>query len=176
MKPAHILILPLFSFAAAVSTAVADNVIVVAAQETVASVAPPSVRDSVVSLPPLTFKLRAAIRCVGDPVSVTLSVADTFVTRDRDELDGQRAAEASLTVPAQQLAMAPVRKFCTDDENESEDELLAQGFATVHASLQCEDESGISVLYASAPLNVKLSCVRQSNDSEVDQEPSTGTR
>lgn len=176
MKSCQAAILALFVLAAAVSTAVADNVIVVAAQEAEATVAPRSVRARIVDLPPLTFKLRAAIRCEGDPVSVTLSVADTFVTRGRDELDGQRATEASLTVPAQQLVLTSSRLFCTDDEDESADELFAAGFATAHASLRCEDESSVSALYASAPLNVKLSCARLPDDNEIDQDPSTGTR
>lgn len=176
MKSCQAPILALFVLAAAVSTAVADNVLVVAAQEAEATVAPRSVRARVVDLPPLTFKLRAAIRCKGDPVSVTLSVADTFVTRGRDELDGQRATEVSLTVPAQQLVLPSNRLFCTDDEDESADALFAAGFATAHASLRCENQSDVSALYASAPLNVKLSCDRLPDDSEIDQDPSTGTR
>jgi hypothetical protein len=176
MKSCHPAILALFVIAAPVSTAVADNTIVVAAQEAEASVAPRSADTRVVSLPPLTFNLRAAIRCAGDPVSVTLSIADTFVTRGRDELETERATEVSLTVPAQQLALAPVRQFCVEDETESGDELVAPGFATAHASLQCENETGVSMLYASAPLNLKLSCARSPDVVEVDQDPSTGTR
>jgi len=159
--------------ATAVSTAMADSLIVVAAQEAEAVVAPRSAHARAVNLPPLTFRLRAAIRCAGDPVSVTLSVADTFITRDRDELDGQRAAEAELTVPARQLTMASDRRFCVANDIETEDELFAPGFATAHASLTCEDETGASVHYASAPLNVKLSCDREPVDSGVDQDPSS---
>jgi hypothetical protein len=176
MKSGRVSILALFVFAAAVSSAVADSMIVVAAQEVAASVAPRPARARVVNLPPLTFKLRAAIRCVGEPVSVTLSVADTFVTRERNELDGQRATEASLTVPPRQLAMASARNFCIEDSNESEDELFAPGFASAHASLRCETEAGLSVLYASAPLNVRLSCTRQPDESAVDQDSSSDTR
>jgi len=173
MTSYRIPILTLFVVATAVPTAMADNLIVVAAQEAEAVVTPRSARARAVNLPPLTFKLRAAIRCAGDPVSVTLSVADTFITRDRDELDGQRAAEAELTVPARQLTMASNRRFCVANEIETEDELFAPGFATAHASLTCEDETGASVHYASAPLNVKLSCDREPVDSEVDQDPSS---
>lgn len=176
MKPGRVPILALFVFSTVVSTAVADNVIVVAAQEARATVAPRPRQARVVSLPPLTFKLRAAIRCVGEPVSVTLSIADTFVTMGRDELIGQRATEASLTVPARQLTMASAKQFCIKDEDESEDELLAPGFATAHASLQCENDARVSVLYASAPLKLRLSCARLPDDSEADQDPSPDTR
>jgi hypothetical protein len=174
MKPGRAPILALFAFAAAVSTVAADDTIVVAAQEVEAAVAPRPVRARVVDLPPLTFELRAAIRCEGSPVSVTLSIADTFVTRTRAELDGQRATEASLTVPASQLAMAANRQFCTEEE--SADELFAPGFATAHASLQCENESGGSVLFASAPLNLRLSCARPTDASEAGQDPSFDPR
>jgi hypothetical protein len=178
MRSDRVPILALFVCATTVSTAVAENSIVVAAQDSEAMVAPRPVHARVVSLPPLTFNLRAAIRCAGEPVSVTLSVADTFVTKGRDELDGQRATEASLTVPAQQLAMAPERHFCTEDEDESGNELYAPGFATAHASLQCEGDTGVSVVYASTPLNVKLGCTRlpDEDDSEIDQDPSSDAR
>jgi hypothetical protein len=176
MKSDRVSILALFVFAAADSPALADGTIVVAAQEAEATVAPRPARTRVVSLPPLTFELRAAIRCTGDPVSVTLSVADTFVTRERHELDGQRAIEASLTVPPRQLTMASRRPFCIENENESEDEFFAPGFATAHASLRCEDETGLSVLYASAPLNVRLSCARRADETDVDQDSSSDTR
>ena len=162
MKSHRDSILTLIVFATAVLPAVAEDTIVIAAQEIEATVAPRHARARTISLPPLTFEVRAAIRCEGDPVSVTLSVADTFVTRGRDELDGQRATEASLTVPPRQLTMASSRRFCTEDE--SEDELFAPGFATAHASLHCENEAGLSVLYASAPLNVRLSCARRPDD------------
>ncbi len=174
MKSCRAPILALFAFATAVSTAVADDTIVVAAQEVEATVAPRPSRARVVDLPPLTFELRAAIRCKGNPVSVTLSIADTFVTKTRDELDGQRATEASLTVPASQLTMAANRQFCTEEE--SGDELFAPGFATAHASLQCENEAGVSVLFASAPLNVRLRCARLTDENEAGQEPSSDPR
>jgi len=163
-------ILALFVAATAAPVAIADNMIVVAAQEAAATVSPRPARIRVVDLPPLTFELRAAIRCAGDAVSVTVSVADTYVTRDREDLDGQRATEVSMTVPAQQLAMASGQRFCVADDLETEDELLASGFATAHASLRCEDETGVSVHYTSAPLSLKLDCAREPVEGEVDQE------
>ena len=173
MNPGRVPILALFVIATAVSTAAADNVIVVAAQETEATVAPRPASMRVVNLPPLTFKLRATIQCKGEPVSVTLSVADTYVTRDREELDGRRATEAVLSVPAQQLTMASNRNFCVAGDSETKDELFAPGFATANASLLCEDEAGVSVHYTSAPLNVQLTCAREPIDDGVAQEPSS---
>ena len=66
--------------------------------------------------------------------------------------------------------------FCIEGETESEDELFAPGFATAHASLRCETEAGVSVLYASAPLNVRLVCARQADEVEIDQDSSSDPR
>ena len=164
-------ILALFAATTVVSPVIADSEIVVAAQETGAEVTPQHAQVRLIKLPSLTFQLRAAIHCEGEPVSVTLSVADTFSTRDRDQLAGQRATEASLTVPARQLAMAASSRFCIEDDHDSEDELLIPGFATAHASLQCETETGVTVHYASAPLSVRLSCARDPSASDQDSSP-----
>lgn len=161
MKTGRVPILALIAAATLVSPAIADSEIVVAAQETGADVTPLSARMRLVSLPPLTFQLRAAIRCDGVPISVTLSIADTFATQGREQLEGLRATEASLTVPAQQLALAANSHFCIKDDDETGDEMLIPGFATAHASLQCENDSGVTVHYASAPLKVRLSCARE---------------
>lgn len=170
MMTSRVPILALFAATTVVSPVIADSEIVVAAQETGAEVTPRHTEVRLITLPSLTFQLRAAIHCKGEPVSVTLSVADTFSTQDRDQLAGQRAAEASLTVPARQLPMAASSRFCVEDDHDSEDELLIPGFATAHASLRCENETGVTVHYASAPLSVRLSCAR--NPSASDQESS----
>lgn len=158
-------ILALIAGTTVVSPVIADSEIVVAAQEAEAEVTLRQAPVRLINLPSLTFQVRAAIHCKGEPISVTLSVADTFSTQDRDQLAGQRATEASLTVPARQLAIAASSRFCVEDNPDSEDELLMPGFATVHASLQCENETGVTVRYASAPLSVRLSCARESDES-----------
>ncbi len=163
-------ILALFAAAAFVSPLKAATEIVVAAQETEAEVTPRHARVRLISLPSLTFQLRAAINCKGEAVSVTLSVADTFATRGHDELEDQRATEASLTVPARQLALAASSRFCVKDQDDTENEMLIPGFATAHASLQCQDDSGTTVHYASAPLTVRLSCALDAVESASDQD------
>ena len=131
-----------------------------AAQETQAAVAPAAADRRLVDLPRLEFALRAAIRCKGRPVSLTFSVADTFVTVAAAELEKQRAVESVLTVPPGQLALAASSRFCIDEDGESIDELLVPGFATAHASLQCEHGEKRSMHFASAPLQVRLNCAR----------------
>lgn len=141
----------------------ADDDIVVAARETEVRVAPRAAHLRLVNLPTLEFALRAAYRCRGDVVSLTLSVSDTVRTLASEALADQRAAEVSLAVPAQQVAMAATASFCVAGDPESADELEVAGFATAAASLRCSQEGGDSVRYASAPLTVRLVCERGEN-------------
>lgn len=160
------------TFAALTLPVQADGDIVVAARETQAVVAPRSPRLRLVNLPALEFALRAAIKCKGEPVSVTLSVSDTFRTLTGDDLDTERAAETILRVPARQLALAASSRFCITDDPESADELLVRGFATVHASLRCLADDSTSAHFASAPLQVRLKCAREpEEDTQEVPEP-----
>ena len=161
-------ILALFLASVCISPAIGDNNVVIAAQETEAIVAPRAKNLRLINLPALTFSLRAALRCKGEPTSLTLSIADTFQTLGKDELAGQRAAEASLTVPAQQLALAATSRFCIDGDTETSDELLVPGITTAQASLLCESGTSKSVHYASTPLQITLTCDR---GPEKSQEP-----
>lgn len=144
----------------------AENEIVVAAQETEVRVAPRAAHLRLVNLPALEFALRAAYRCRGEVISLTLSVSDTVQTLARDVLADQRAAEVSLAVPAQQLAMADSGGFCVAGDPDSANEMRVAGFATAAASLRCSRDGDDSVRYASAPLTVRLVCARGE-----DQEP-----
>lgn len=168
MNFVQLTILALFLATVCVSPATADGNIVIAAQETEATVAPRLESLRLVSLPALTFYLRAAIRCKGDPVSVTLSIADTYRTLHKDEIEERRAAEAALTVPARQVALAATSSFCVKDNPATSDELLVPGLTTAQASLLCANEAGTSVHYASVPLQIRLVCDR---GSEMTQDP-----
>ncbi len=169
MKPAPVSILALFAalIVAFAHPADGDNEIVVAAQETQASVTPRAAHIRWVNLPALEFALRAAYRCRGDAVSLTLSVSDTVQTLAREVLADRRAAEVSLVVPAQQIAMADSGAFCVAGDPESANELRVAGFASAAASLRCSNEGEHSVRYASAPLTVRLVCER----GEVQEPP-----
>jgi hypothetical protein len=173
MKHSQLTILALFStvLSALVTSApaAAAGDIVVAAPETTAIVAARSARLRLVNLPALKFGLRAAFKCKGEPVSLTLSIADTHATLRQDQLADQRAAEATLTVPPRQLALAASSRFCVAGDADTEDELLVPGLATAHASLRCANDDGDSVHFASAPLQVRLLCERLPDE---DQAPS----
>ncbi len=159
-------ILTLFVAVIYTPTARAGESVMVAAQETEASVAPRAAHLRLISLPELEFGLRATIKCADIAESLTLSIADTFVTLDEQAIDDQRSAEATLTVPASQIALAANSRFCLKDNVASEGELLVPGLATVHASLRCRNEEGVTVLFASAPLQVRLLCNRPSTGQQ----------
>lgn len=158
MRPSRVPILALFVLAA--TGAHADGSIVMAARETAAAVEPVTANRRLVDLPQLEFALRAAIRCKGTPVSLTFSVADTFATVPAENLADLRAVEQVLSVPPGQLALAASSRFCIVNDEESADLLLVPGLATAHASLRCVDGDKSSVHFASAPLQVRLSCAR----------------
>jgi hypothetical protein len=151
----------------------ADTDIVVAAQETEVRVAPRAAHLRLVNLPALEFALRAAYRCRGDVISLTLSVSDTVQTLAQDALTNQRAAEVRLAVPAQQVAMADSGGFCVAGDPDSANELRVAGFATAAASLRCSRDGEDSVRYASAPLTVRLVCAR---GEDQDSAASSGDR
>ena len=163
-------ILALFLASVCTSPAVGDSNVVIAAQETEAIVAPRAKNLRLINLPALVFSLRVAIRCQGEPTSLTLSIADTYRTLSKEELVGQRAAEASLTVPAQQLALAATSGFCIDGDTETSDKLLVPGMTTAQASLVCASDTNTSVHYASTPLQISLNCDR---GPEKTQEPAS---
>ena len=162
-------ILALFLASVCTSPAIGDSNVVIAAQKTEAIVAPRAKNLRLINLPALTFSLRAGIRCKGEPTSLTLSIADTIRTLNKDEMAGLRAVEASLTVPAQQLALAATSRFCIDGDTETSDELLVPGITTAQASLLCASDTGKSVHYASTSLQISLTCNR---GPEETQEPS----
>lgn len=158
---------PIAALLAAIApAAVADSEIIVAAQQSEVRVAPRAAHLRLVNLPALEFALRAAYRCRGEVISLTLSVSDTVQTLARDVLADQRAAEVRLAVPARQVAMADSGGFCVADDPDSANEMHIAGFATAAASLRCSRDGADSVSYASAPLTVRLVCAR-----DEDQEP-----
>lgn len=169
MTLSRVPILTLFATVAVSTSALADDGLGLAARDTTAVVQPRSARLRVIDLPDLEFALRAVLRCAGEPVSLTFSIADTLVTLGGEELQEQHAAEATLTVPAQQITLAASKRFCVAGDDESGDELLVPGLATAHVSLHCSTDGRLSAHFASAPLNLRLSCERA---SEAGQEAS----
>ena len=169
MKRQRVPISALLAATLLVATAAsADSSVVVAAQETRVSVAPRDDHLRLVKLPAIEFGLRAAFRCTGDPTSLTLSITDTFESIDAEQLDGRRAVETTLIVPPTQLTLAASPQFCISDDDNPVNELLVPGFVTAHASLRCEKDGASTMHFASAPLQVRLSCERRGAEADQD--------
>ena len=166
-------ILALFLSAVGVLDACAEDRILVTAQETEARVEPREAQQRVAKLPELTIDLRVVIECPGDTESLTLSVADTFKTLDKEDIGASRSAETSLRVPARQLTLGTGKNFCTTGgAEEASDELVVPGLLTAFASLRCAGPEGPSMHYASTPLQVRLICARglsETQDSSSDK-------
>jgi len=157
-------ILALFVATGYIPLAFAGESVVVAAKEAEVVVAPRAANLKLIELPALDFGLRATIMCTGTAESLTLSIADTYTTLGQDVIADQRSADVLLTVPVPQLALAASSGFCLKDDLASTDELLVPGLATAHASLRCRNEDGVTVHFASAPLQVRLRCSRPSTE------------
>ena len=169
MNDRQVPILALFIAAIVTPCAYADENLSVAAQQAEAIVTPRASDSKLVNLPALDVRLRASLRCSGDAESLTLSVADTVTNLGSAELSEQTSAEASLTVPAQQVALVASSHFCLEEDPTSADELTVAGLVTAHASLRCANDDRSSAHFASTPLRVRLVCAR---DALEDQEPS----
>ena len=165
-------ILALFLAAVGVLDASAEDRVSLAGQETEAVIEPREAQQRVARLPALTFDLRVAIECPGETESLTLSIADTFKTLGKEDLESPRSAETSLRVPASQLTLGTGDNFCVRDAaEEATDELAVPGFLTAFASLRCAGQEGPSMHFASAPLQVRLSISRSLLTSALTDTP-----
>ena len=159
-------ILALFVATGYIPPAFAGESVVVAAKEAEVVVTPRAASLKLIELPALDFAIRATLQCTGTAESLTLSIADTYTTLGQDVIADQRSADVLLTVPVPQLALAASSGFCLRDDLASTDELLVPGLATAHASLRCRNEDGVTVHFASAPLQVRLRCSRPSTEAQ----------
>lgn len=114
------------------------------------------------SLPTLRFNFVIAARCPGpgEPVSFSLSVADTRVSLDADRLEADGPLEFAVTVPASQIGPVAVDDFCAIDAGErmSEDAMRIPAVLSAQVSLLCESDAGSKMTYASESLDVTLHC------------------
>ncbi len=161
-------ILALFVATGYIPTAFAGESVAVVAEEAEIVVTPRAANLKLIELPALDVALRATFQCAGIAESLTLSVADSYTTLGQDAIADQRSANLLLTVPAPQLSLAASSGFCLKDDVASTNELLVPGLATAHASLRCRTEDGVTVHFASGPLQVRLRCSRPSTE---DQDP-----
>ena len=145
----------------------ADAELVAYAREARAEITPHGDRRQV-RLPKLDFSLRAKFACPDDGVaeSVTISIADAHEHYAPGE--GDDSVQATITVPANQIAPIATGDFCMDGDSGG-DEVLLTGVATAQLSLRCLTQSGRRVSFASLRLPLRLVC-----KGDEDQEPSAG--
>jgi hypothetical protein len=129
-------------------------------------------------LPSLDYVFRVEARCHGDwkPESLSVTVADSRVTRTGTELEGNANQLLELKVPAKQLAPIAMRDFCviapategSAAESEMPDwnrgttarpgQMTIGAALSVHASLRCSLGDEQRIIYVSQPLDVTLTC------------------
>jgi len=139
----------------------ADTMITVQATEATAHLESRSSDRPHARLPALDLSLRASFACPEDTVadSLTVSVSDTHRRYGAKEIANTSVFEASLRVPAEQLAPISAPDFCVDGAPMDEEGLLLTGVATAQVSLHCRGEpKSSSVHFASVALPVRLHC------------------
>ena len=116
-----------------------------------------------VSLPSLGYRFSVEARCTAGrkAQAISLSVADTRVSVPTDNLPADGPIDVEMTVPADQIGPIPLNEFCiSNDSDKSREQMLLTipSVLSAQASLLCADESGGQMSYASASLDVTLSC------------------
>jgi len=118
-----------------------------------------------IRLPALRFMVRIRTACsdARKPARVTLSVADTRVVLNEDEVVTSAEIDVPVLVPSSQIGPVAVEGFClTDDAGGTggEERMTVPSVLSIQASLLCTGDSGDEIDYASTALNVMLECTR----------------
>lgn len=127
-------------------------------------------------LPSLEYAFSIEVTCPStlEPASMSLSIADTRISLDADQLSATQAVSVSVTVPGSQIGPVAVNNFCTgDDAVRGEDSLIRiPAVLSAQGALLCASETASEMTYASESLGVILHCGQatetqtDSNDSE----------
>lgn len=151
----------------------------------VVEVSPRQAGRSFVQLPTLHYRFQLEAQCADDalPESFALNVADTRITLDAADLNGQAAGtgrQLTLEIPANQLAPVAINAFCElppvvpeagDDAdhqaNIRDSELPVPGALSAHASLLCVSDSRRAMTYAASSLDLLLVCREPDGEQQV---------
>lgn len=120
-------------------------------------------------LPTLEFQFGIDASCGTDQAvaSVSISIADTRKTLSAEAFRDNAVVNATVTLPARQIAPIAVDGFCPESQTESSS-LLIQGAVTAHLSLRCASADGDSISYASESLDVTVVCDTGSSDQGTE--------
>ena len=116
-----------------------------------------------VRLPSLDYRFRVDARCTAGrrAQAISISVADTRISVPTGNLPSDGAIDVEMTVPADQIGPVPLNEFCISDDGDNDlqqTSLTIPSVLSAQASLLCADESGGEMTYASASMDVELSC------------------
>ena len=165
MKQLTILSLLAACLCIATTIATADDVLKVHATEASAQISPRDPGQQQTALPSLDIGVIADVSCaVGAKAeSITVSVADTSVRFDAAEIAEADTINASLDLPANQIAPISAASFCIRGESSEDTELLLPGVASAQVSLLCRSETTSSMYFASVALPLRLHCATEKN-------------
>jgi hypothetical protein len=133
------------------------------------TIAPSPEGHKFVRLPMLEFALTIEPLCVASDAtrSVSVSIADTRVSIDSAEMGDQQIIETTLTLPRRQSGPLRVDGFCRDnDVDDSTRALHIEDVFTARLSLTCVTDDAAAIVYATLPLDVRLTC--EAGDSVAD--------
>ena len=150
------------------------------AEAAVAEIGPLPEDHGLISLPALEYTLRIEPDCAeqGQFVSISVSVADTQMSYDAEDVDGAPVFEASLILPQRQAGPLRVGDFCRTDNGgaiTSSSSLHLADVFTAHMSLRCAtDDARQAIVYATVPLDVRLVCaVADAADNDPQDQDSS---
>ena len=113
-------------------------------------------------LPGLTYAVTLTTDCDGDSQakSVSISVADSRLSFDAQELQNATALQFHLQIPSRQIAPLRIEDFCirSDAGIAYQESLTVSAVLSAQGSLRCASETGESIKYVTKPLDVMLEC------------------
>lgn len=191
--PAPLWLLPALHVFAAGADDSGLHTLAVVAEVTAIAVPPQPSERHFFELPSLDYVFRIEARCHSDwePESLSLSVADSRVTRTATELEGKANQQLELKIPAKQLAPIAMRDFCvigpaaegsvaegeTPHRNHhatpGTGEMTIGAALSVHASLRCSLGDEQRTIYVSQPLDVTLTCAAPETAGGAAARPTT---
>ncbi len=151
----------------------AETVLNFSAGTPTANVMPRSRERAPLQLPDLEYQFSIDAVCRDDlsPASLSLAVADSRRTFNAEQIVAGALDDVRLLVPAEQIAPVMIANFCVV-EGDADQAITSASPLTVHAalsaqaSLLCIGDTGRSMKYASANLDVMLVCENPGNESD----------
>lgn len=158
----------------------AETVLKFSAGTPTANVMPRGRERAPLHLPDLEYQFSIDAVCRDDlsPASLSLAVADSRRTFNAEQIVAGALDDIRLLVPAEQIAPVMIADFCVVEGDADQAITSASSLTlTVHAalsaqaSLLCIGDTGRSMKYASANLDVILICESPGNESDGPADP-----